>query len=120
MLTTSPPTGRPGTEPPAIDDFPLGIADFRYRDLHDPRRLADLLACFDSSLAEHDAELASRLLAWRAAGGTGLSEVESSALVVAAEKLKQVLAKQQGCEADLILPAIADALESIDTPGGGQ
>ena len=43
----------------------------------------------------------------------------ATALVVAAEKLKQVLAKQQGCEADLILPAIADALESIDTPGGG-
>src|SRR6267143_73312 len=46
-------------------DFPLGLAGFRYSDLHDARRLADLARLFDRFLESADAGLYARFDAWR-------------------------------------------------------
>ena len=39
-------------------DFPLGLPGFRYSDLYDPARLADLSAAFDRALQDADPDLA--------------------------------------------------------------
>jgi len=45
---------------PPSSDLPLGISGFRYSDLHDAARLADLTAAFDESLRSADGALFSR------------------------------------------------------------
>jgi NADPH-dependent glutamate synthase beta subunit-like oxidoreductase/NAD(P)H-flavin reductase len=46
-------------------DFVLGLPGFRYADLHDPDRLADLAAAFDDALAAADPDLHARFAAHR-------------------------------------------------------
>src|SRR5262245_28200076 len=46
-------------------DFALGLPDFSYADLHDPKRLADLAAAFDRALETADPALFASFLAYR-------------------------------------------------------
>ena len=46
-------------------DFPLGLGDFRYQDLHSEERLSELDAFFLSELDREDAALGARLRAYR-------------------------------------------------------
>jgi NADPH-dependent glutamate synthase beta subunit-like oxidoreductase/NAD(P)H-flavin reductase len=62
-------------------DFPLGLPGFAYSDLHDCRRLADLLREFDGALQAADPALFARLQAHRAAP-RALGAVEHSDLLV--------------------------------------
>src|SRR5512140_1827639 len=65
---------------PPSSDRPLGIPGFRYSDLHDPARLADLTAAFDGFLRSADEPLFSRYDAHR--GGPRLRGAEESELLL--------------------------------------
>ncbi|HYK41383.1 MAG TPA: FAD-dependent oxidoreductase [Thermoanaerobaculia bacterium] len=55
------------TPPPLLErDFPLGLGNFRYQDLHSEARLAELDALFLSELDREDPPLGARLRAYRA------------------------------------------------------
>jgi NADPH-dependent glutamate synthase beta subunit-like oxidoreductase/NAD(P)H-flavin reductase len=65
-------------------NFALGIDGFRYADLFDPGRLAELDARFRATLAEGDPAFAARFEAYRA--GAALPPVEESELLIAAAR----------------------------------
>ncbi|MEP6800948.1 MAG: pyridine nucleotide-disulfide oxidoreductase, partial [Acidobacteriota bacterium] len=88
------------TAPPASAerDFPLGLPDFHYQDLHDEGRLADLDAAFLSALEAEDPEIARRLRAYRGAPGSFDPLSRSRLLVDAARPLGRFVAVLFGVE----------------------
>jgi NAD(P)H-flavin reductase/NADPH-dependent glutamate synthase beta subunit-like oxidoreductase len=64
------------------NDFALGISGFHYSDLYDSARLNDLLAAFDNSVKQHDAELHAQFAVYRACQGQGMAPEALSALLV--------------------------------------
>src|SRR5450755_3391732 len=73
-------------------NFTLGIEGFRYGDLYEPARLAELDARFRATLAAEDADLAKRFDAYRA-GETLTPPMESELLVAAARPLGRFVAR---------------------------
>ena len=67
---------------PDSNQLTLGIPGFEYSDLYDPKRLAELLAVFDTSVQNHDPDLFADIIACRAANGEGLSPEHMSELLV--------------------------------------
>ena len=65
------------------NNLTLGIPNFTYPDLYDAARLKDLLAVFDASVQQHDAELYERYAAYRQNQGAGLTPEQQSDLLVA-------------------------------------
>jgi NADPH-dependent glutamate synthase beta subunit-like oxidoreductase/NAD(P)H-flavin reductase len=84
------------TTPSHLDparDFPLGVAGFRYQDLHREDRLAALDRTFTDELAAESPELAQRLSAWRADPKSFDPLSRSRLLVEAARPLSRFLAR---------------------------
>ena len=52
-----------------FNQLTLGIPEFEYKDLYDPKRLNDLLSVFDQSVEQHDQALFDEISAYRACGG---------------------------------------------------
>ena len=76
-----------GTAPESSErNFGLGIEGFRYGDLYEPARLAELDARFRAELADEDAELAKKFEAYRA-GETLTPPAESELLIAVARPL---------------------------------
>jgi NADPH-dependent glutamate synthase beta subunit-like oxidoreductase/NAD(P)H-flavin reductase len=73
-------------------NFSLGIDGFRFGDLFDPAKLAELDARFRAALAAEDAELSKKLEAYRA-GETLSPPDESELLIAAARPLGRFVAK---------------------------
>jgi NADPH-dependent glutamate synthase beta subunit-like oxidoreductase/NAD(P)H-flavin reductase len=73
-------------------NFGLGIEGFRFGDLFDPARLAELDARFRAALAAEDAELSKKFEAYRA-GDTLSPPDESELLIAAARPLGRFIAK---------------------------
>jgi NADPH-dependent glutamate synthase beta subunit-like oxidoreductase/NAD(P)H-flavin reductase len=67
---------------PTNDPLPLGIAGFRWADLHDPAGLAGLFQRWHALLTEREPALAARYDAWRACQGEGMEPEAISALLV--------------------------------------
>ncbi len=65
-----------------LTQLTLGIPGFDYKDLYDAKRLADLLAVFDQSVQQHDADLFAQIAAYRACGGEGMKPEDISELLV--------------------------------------
>ncbi|MCC7413247.1 MAG: FAD-dependent oxidoreductase [Gammaproteobacteria bacterium] len=59
-----------------------GIPGFDYADLHDPARLADLLATFDAEVRTRDPALAAEFAVYRSSGGAGMEPRRISDLLV--------------------------------------
>ncbi|MFQ5700634.1 MAG: FAD-dependent oxidoreductase, partial [Acidobacteriota bacterium] len=79
-------------------DFALGVPGFRYKDLHDTRRLADLAVAFDEFLQENDSESYQGLLRYRQEPER-LSRTEiSDVLVRAAPWVSRFLGRLFGVE----------------------
>src|SRR5438105_15797360 len=72
----------PSVDGSAARDFALGVAPFRYADLYDPERLADLSLAFDEFLTRADAALAAEFIRYR--GGEVLSAPDVSDLLIRA------------------------------------
>lgn len=72
---------RPDLPDSAERNLPLGIDGFRYAELYEPERLADLLGAFDRDLASADAGLAGEYRAHRESPDA-LPKKEASALLV--------------------------------------
>src|SRR5215472_12368710 len=91
-----------GTPPPSAAgrDFPLGIAGFRYQDLHSEDRLADLDRVFLEDLNATDPALAGRLRAYRAEPASLDPLARSRLLVDAARPLARFVARLFGIEAE--------------------
>ncbi len=86
--------------PPALDA--LGIEGFRYADLHDPRRLAELERSFDRWFAAASPEHHARFQAYRACKGVGMpAPAQSEALLVAAPYVGRFVGKLFRVEAEL-------------------
>ena len=86
---------------PPAPDLHLGIPGFRYPDLHDPRRLAELTAAFDHFLAGADPELFSRYAAHRDGSARLTGPAESELLLQVAAHLSLFLGRLFGVEKDL-------------------
>ncbi|QJD28800.1 pyridine nucleotide-disulfide oxidoreductase [Methylococcus geothermalis] len=72
----------------------LGIPGFTYRDLHEPERLKDLLATFDTWLRERDGELSAAFQQYRESEGRGMTaEAVSDLLVRAASHVGAFLSR---------------------------
>ena len=83
----------------AESDFPLGIEGFRYSDLYDPTRLADLLEAFDRVVETDDPALFSAFQAYRDAGEDGVPVTERSAVLAAmAPHVSRFVARLFGVE----------------------
>ncbi len=65
-----------------LTQLTLGIPGFEYADLHDAKRLADLLTVFDQSVQQHDNALFEEIVAYRACAGEGMKPEEISELLV--------------------------------------
>ena len=59
----------------------LGIPGFRFGDLHDSARLAELLDAFDEALRVTDPSLCDRLMAYRGCRGEGMAPQAVSTLI---------------------------------------
>lgn len=73
------------TQQPNIQELAqltLGIPGYSYADLHDSKRLKDLMSTFDQSVKQHDAGLFDELSAYRNCGGEGMKPEEISELLV--------------------------------------
>ncbi|ABI56412.1 pyridine nucleotide-disulfide oxidoreductase [Alkalilimnicola ehrlichii MLHE-1] len=82
-------------------DFPLGIAGFRYADLHNPAQLAELLSVFDQFLATDDPVLFEVFQQYRTAGAGDLSATERSAVLTGvAPQVSRFLARLFGIESE--------------------
>ncbi|CAN5180203.1 FAD-dependent oxidoreductase [soil metagenome] len=100
-MTTQTPrasTKAPGAAGPyartAHDDLTLGIPGFRFPDLFDPARLADLHAVYDRFFAARSADDYAAFEAYRARGGAGMTpEAISEALLAAAPHVSAFLAQ---------------------------
>jgi len=88
------------TTPPiaAGRDFPLGIAGFRYQDLHSEDRLADLDRVFLEDLNTSDPALAGRLRAYRTEPASLSALARSRLLVDAARPVARFMARLFGIE----------------------
>jgi NADPH-dependent glutamate synthase beta subunit-like oxidoreductase/NAD(P)H-flavin reductase len=73
-------------------NFALGVDGFRYGDLYEPERLAELDARFRAELAAGDAALAQKLVGYRA-GDTLTPPEESELLIAVARPLGRFLAR---------------------------
>jgi NADPH-dependent glutamate synthase beta subunit-like oxidoreductase/NAD(P)H-flavin reductase len=85
-MSTVRPATTPEPPPPRLspeEDLVLGFPGFSYGDLHDPRRLGDLLDLFEGELGRAEPELLPRYRAWRSSAGTSLGPVQTSELLVA-------------------------------------
>jgi NADPH-dependent glutamate synthase beta subunit-like oxidoreductase/NAD(P)H-flavin reductase len=89
-----------GTPPPtaAGRDFPLGVAGFRYQDLHSEARLADLDRVFLEDLNGIDPALAGRLRAYRSEPASLSALARSRLLVDAARPVARFVARLFGIE----------------------
>ncbi|BBA36041.1 oxidoreductase FAD/NAD(P)-binding domain-containing protein [Methylocaldum marinum] len=67
--------------PASLSDT-LGIPPYRYRDLHDPERLNDLMRSFDTRVCEQDSELFGEFREYRACAGEGMAPERISELLV--------------------------------------
>jgi NADPH-dependent glutamate synthase beta subunit-like oxidoreductase/NAD(P)H-flavin reductase len=85
---------------PPSSDLPLGIPGFRYSDLHDTARLADLTAAFDGFLRSADATLFARYDAHRAGSARLRGAEESELLLQVGAHVSRFLARLFGVEAD--------------------
>jgi NADPH-dependent glutamate synthase beta subunit-like oxidoreductase/NAD(P)H-flavin reductase len=104
-----------GTPPPtaAGRDFPLGIAGFRYQDLHSEDRLADLDRAFLEDLNAQDPVLAGRLRAYRSEPGS-LDPLSLSRLLVdAARPVGRFLARLFGIEKEWRAQVATAAPEAV-------
>ena len=81
-------------------DFPLGVGDFRYQDLHREDRLAQLDRVFLEELTHQDSGLAARLIAYRSNPSSFDPLARSRLLVEAARPLGEFLARLFGIEAE--------------------
>src|SRR4051812_47161014 len=84
--------GKGSVAPDEGRNFGLGIEGFRFADLFEPARLADLDARFRAALAAEDADLSKKLEAYRA-GETLSPPDESELLIAAARPLGRFVAK---------------------------
>ncbi|HKD11456.1 MAG TPA: FAD-dependent oxidoreductase [Thermoanaerobaculia bacterium] len=89
-----------GTPPPSAAgrDFPLGVAGFRYQDLHSEDRLADLDRAFLEDLNGSDPALAGRLRAYRTEPASLDPLARSRLLIDAARPLARFVARLFGIE----------------------
>lgn len=72
----------------------LGIPGFEYKDLYNPKRLADLMTAFDASVQNHDPALFDEITAYRTCGGAGMKpEIISELLVKTAPFVGSFVAK---------------------------
>src|SRR5260221_2370031 len=84
------------TAAPPASDLPLGIPGFRYSDLHDAHRLAELTRAFDDFLRAADADLFARYQAHRTAPLRG--PAESELLLEVGSQLSRFLGQLFGVE----------------------
>jgi len=87
-------------QPPA-PELQLGVAGFRYSDLHDAARLAELTRAFDESLRAADAELFARYDAHRSGDKRLRGPEESELLLQLGAHLSQFLGRMFGVTAEL-------------------
>jgi NADPH-dependent glutamate synthase beta subunit-like oxidoreductase/NAD(P)H-flavin reductase len=90
------------TTPPRLAerDFPLGVRDFRYQDLHREEKLARLDAVFREDLAREDADLAERLAQYRRDPSSVDPVALSRLLVEGARHLSRFVIRLFGIEAE--------------------
>src|SRR5262245_41566149 len=84
--------GRGSVKEDAGRNFSLGIEGFRYADLYEPLKLAELDGRFREALRGEDAELAKKFEAYRA-GDTLSPPDESELLIAVARPLGRFIAK---------------------------
>ena len=92
---------------PPSSDLPLGIPGFRYSDLHDSSRLAQLTAAFDDFLRAEDGPLFSRYDAHRGGGAPLRGPEESELLLEVGAHLSRFVARLFNAEDDFA--ALRDA-----------
>ncbi len=92
---------------PPSSDLPLGIPGFRYSDLHDSSRLAQLTAAFDDFLRAEDGPLFSRYDAHRGGGARLRGPEESELLLEVGAHLSRFVARLFNAEDDFA--ALRDA-----------
>ncbi|HEY6909987.1 MAG TPA: FAD-dependent oxidoreductase [Myxococcales bacterium] len=85
---------------PPSSDRPLGIPGFRYSDLHDPARLADLTAAFDAFLRSADEPLFSRYDAHRGGSARLRGAAESELLLQVGAQVSRFVARLFEVEED--------------------
>src|SRR4051794_2952835 len=85
---------------PPSSDLPLGIPGFRYSDLHDSSRLAQLTAAFDGFLRAKDGALFSRYDAHRGGSARLHGPEESELLLEVGAHLSRFVARLFDAEAD--------------------
>ncbi|HKY31131.1 MAG TPA: FAD-dependent oxidoreductase [Candidatus Polarisedimenticolia bacterium] len=96
---------------PADRDVALGIEGFRFRDLHDVRRLPDLTAAFDHFMRSGDPDAFRALERYRA-GHAAMSATEVSAILVqAAPWVGRFVGRLFGVEAEMARAAERTASE---------
>ncbi len=99
LNSTRPPAS--GGPDEAGHDFDLGIAGFRFGDLHDVHRLPDLARAFDDYLKDHDRAAFETLKRYRSEFES-MGPVEcSDALVTVAPWLSRFLGRMFGIEAEM-------------------
>jgi NADPH-dependent glutamate synthase beta subunit-like oxidoreductase/NAD(P)H-flavin reductase len=100
--------------PPALDHLgAVGDGRFRYADLYDPARLAELERVFDRWFAATAPEHHARFDAYRACKGEGMpAPAQSEALLVAAPYVERFIGKLFRVEAEL--EAFRDAVRKDD------
>jgi len=98
---------------PAGRDFPLGVPGFTYQDLHREDRLADLDRAFLEDLAEHDAPLHARLVAYRTNPASFDPLARSRLLVEAARPIGAFLAGLFGIEREWRAQAATAGPEAV-------
>jgi NADPH-dependent glutamate synthase beta subunit-like oxidoreductase/NAD(P)H-flavin reductase len=99
--------------PPSASDVELGIPGFRFRDLHDPRRLAELTRAFDDALRAADAALFARYDAHRSGAALLRGPAESELLLQVGAHLSAFVGRLFGVTAQL---AQARAAAGRDAP----
>ena len=87
-------------KPPA-PELPLGIEGFRYADLHDARRLADLTFAFDGFLRAADAALFARYAAHRDGSAALRGPDESELLLEVGAHVSRFVARLFGVEKEM-------------------
>ena len=87
--------------PPPSPDLHLGFPGFRFADLHDAARLADLTRAFDDSLRSADAALFARYDAHRSGAARERGPAESELLLEVGAHVSRFLARLFGAEKEL-------------------
>src|SRR5207248_10621958 len=86
---------------PPTPELHLGVAGFRYSDLHDAARLADLTRAFDADLCAADAGLFARYEAHRAGTARLRGPEESELLLDLASHVSRFVGRLFGVSGDL-------------------